>query len=82
MAEVNGSLLILHSLAPCVTFLRFEPSAPKGLVLHSMTCYNDQVRTIRMFSTGCSVAQFCSSRKRRTLDKLATVNLKQFPLAR
>lgn len=29
MADVNGTLLILHQLAPCLTFLRFEPSAPK-----------------------------------------------------
>ncbi len=43
MAEVNGTLLILHSLAPCVTFLRFEPSAEKGLAILSMTCYNSEV---------------------------------------
>lgn len=43
-ADVNGALLILHSLAPCVTFLRFEPSARKGLAIHSMTCYHSEVR--------------------------------------
>lgn len=43
MAEVNGTLLILHSMAPCVTFLRFEPSAEKGLAILSMTCYNSEV---------------------------------------
>ncbi len=41
MADINDTLLILHQLAPCLTFLRFEPSAKKGLAMHSMTCYGD-----------------------------------------
>lgn len=56
MGEVGGELLILHSLAACPTFLRYDPAAPKGLVMHSMTCFPEQQHPHILENTGVSLA--------------------------
>ncbi len=50
-----SELLILHELAPCVTFLRFAPAAPKGLELVKMTCMDSGLAANIADFTGASL---------------------------